>query len=137
MVFRLPSMPLTIDRYQAYTSGGTKYGLFTSQFLGNLSQGKRTLSDFSEVTKIIGGITCYGLVSELLCPKLQDVRPATDVAVADLLEIPAGSKRLYVVLHVDDVAKGFANEYRIVFCCRVAQAVVFTTSTVAVPSPLP
>lgn len=30
----------------------------------------------------------------------------------DVLEVPAGSGRWYIVMDVDDVAKGFANEYR-------------------------
>ena len=47
------------------------------------------------------------------------VAKLTDIAVtrfpangADLVECPSGSGRYYNVTFVDDVAKGFANEYR-------------------------
>jgi len=51
----------------------------------------------------------------ILLPKLTDVA-ATPRALllpnADIVECPAGSLRYYVVMMVDDVGKGFANEYR-------------------------
>lgn len=56
-----------------------------------------------------------------------DVRYATMTGGVDsTVEVPAGSGRYYVVYVVDDVAKGFANEYRVAM-----------VSPVAAPSPLP
>lgn len=37
----------------------------------------------------------------------------TDVQPQDTVECPAGSGRLYVVLGVEDLHKGFSNEYRV------------------------
>jgi hypothetical protein len=50
--------------------------------------------------------------SILLLPALTDIRDDQVGSFADLVEVPAGSGRFYQVLWVDDVAKGFANEYR-------------------------
>jgi len=48
----------------------------------------------------------------LLVPKLVDVRGPQDTVSADLVEVPAGSGRWYVVVAVDDIGKGFSNEHR-------------------------
>ncbi len=45
-------------------------------------------------------------------PPLVDVRDLFCASGPDKLEAPAGSGRFYLVRHVDDVAKGFPNEYR-------------------------
>jgi hypothetical protein len=53
---------------------------------------------------------CY---SHFLLPKGTDVRGVTVAySVGDALEFPQGSGRWYNVTWVEDVAKGFANEYR-------------------------
>lgn len=50
----------------------------------------------------------------LLCPTHTDIRPVVSGALAaDLVECPLGSGRFYRVSNVDDVAKGFGNEYRL------------------------
>ncbi len=50
----------------------------------------------------------------LLLPKLTDIRgnQAGAANLGDCVEVPAGSGRFYLVLFVDDVGKGFANEHR-------------------------
>jgi hypothetical protein len=57
----------------------------------------------------------------LLLPALTDIRPALPadptapegaVTLNDLVEVPKGSSRMYQVLSVDDIGKGFANEHR-------------------------
>jgi len=50
---------------------------------------------------------------EILLPALTDIRDRISPGGADIAEVPAGSGRYYKVQHVDDVAKGFANEYRL------------------------
>jgi hypothetical protein len=42
----------------------------------------------------------------------------TPTNVPDLVEVPAGTGRYYTVAAVDDVARGFSNEYRF---CRLEQ----------------
>ncbi len=49
---------------------------------------------------------------EILFPAHTDVRDQYCPSNADQIECPAGSGRYYVVANVEDVAKGFANEYR-------------------------
>jgi hypothetical protein len=50
----------------------------------------------------------------LLVPKLTDVRMYDGTSSnEDYVEVPLGSGRWYDVLSVDDVAKGFPNEYRV------------------------
>lgn len=49
---------------------------------------------------------------EILFPAHTDVRDTFNAGGADRFEVPAGSGRFYETAQVDDVAKGFANEYR-------------------------
>ena len=53
----------------------------------------------------------------LRLPKLTDIRPMwflpTNARVTDGVEVPAGSKRYYAVTQVEDMHKGFPNEYRV------------------------
>lgn len=41
---------------------------------------------------------------------------------ADLVECPSGSKRLYGITWVDDIHKGFSNEYRVAMLVNVYYA---------------
>lgn len=57
----------------------------------------------------------------LLCvPEGTDLRDSTSVSGKDLVECPAGSGRLYRVHFVDDMAKGFANEWRFAIIGKLA-----------------
>lgn len=51
----------------------------------------------------------------LLLPPLTDIRPSNLLSISegDVVEVPAGSGRLYYTMTVDDVSKGFATEYRV------------------------
>ncbi len=53
----------------------------------------------------------------LLLPKLTDVRDSwsTSPGHGDIVVCPAGTTRSYYVEYVDDVAKGFLNEYRVAY----------------------
>lgn len=58
--------------------------------------------------------TPRGLLMHLLCPATTDVRwDPTATGKEDVVEVPRSSGRYYIVQYVDDVAKGFPNEYRI------------------------
>jgi hypothetical protein len=48
----------------------------------------------------------------LLVPALTDIRGPQIGSNADIVEAPTGSGRFYRPLVVEDVAKGFPNEYR-------------------------
>jgi hypothetical protein len=54
-----------------------------------------------------------GMEIALALAALTDVRADTFHGALDLCECPAGSGRFYIVVGVEDVAKGFANEYRL------------------------
>jgi hypothetical protein len=49
----------------------------------------------------------------LVVPKLTDLRGGAAGGTNDVVECPSGSKRFYLCVWADDVAKGFPNEYRI------------------------
>lgn len=72
----------------------------------------------------------------LLVPKLTDIRDAAcSGGEGDLLEVPQGSGRIYWVTYVEDVAKGFDNEHRMVIMQKV-----FTYGPFAIyrwPTPMP
>jgi hypothetical protein len=59
------------------------------------------------------GSFSQGLTPALLLPALTDVRSGATGGPEDMVEVPAGSSRFYTVTCVDDVGKGFPNEYRI------------------------
>jgi hypothetical protein len=49
---------------------------------------------------------------KLLLPKRTDIRSLDWYGASDTVEVPVGSGRWYQVVVVDDVARGFTNEYR-------------------------
>jgi len=53
-----------------------------------------------------------------LLPALSDVRGVQCAGGADTLEFPPATGRFYTVVRVDDVAKGFANEHRVVYAVQ-------------------
>lgn len=57
------------------------------------------------------GVNAY--FAYLLCPKLTPITeqppPMTPIPI---VEVPQGTGRYYMVVWVDDVGKGFVNEYR-------------------------
>lgn len=56
----------------------------------------------------------------LLCvPEGTDLRDASTLSGKDLIEVPAGSGRTYQVQYVDDIAKGFSNEWRFAIITKV------------------
>ena len=58
----------------------------------------------------------YGGEMWLLVPALTDIREynlSGGGTALDVVEVPAGSGRFYIISSIDDVGKGFANEYRV------------------------
>lgn len=69
-------------------------------------------------TAFNNNIANYAMARNLLLPVHTDIRPAwyggvVNVGQGDFVEVPAGSGRFYGTMDVDDVAKGFTNEYRV------------------------
>lgn len=59
------------------------------------------------------------LVMLLCLPQGTDIRDGSVVSGEDTIECPAGSGRMYVCRFVDDIAKGFANEWRFALIAKI------------------
>jgi hypothetical protein len=133
MAFVVPQMPLAVNIWRTRTAGGA-YGAPDVVTVGNLSPGKRV---FATLLLQTAGGNNNPLPVELLLPKGTDIRARWNNTLPDTCEVPAGSLRFYDVLWVDDVGKGFANEYRIaliLFCNNNSLSAPFGNT---VPLPLP
>lgn len=69
-------------------------------------------------------------VMSLLLPPGTDIRGPQCVSGSDLVEVPAGTRRFYKVIGVDDSGKGFPNEHRVGF-------IAWDDSIANWPSPIP
>jgi hypothetical protein len=77
----------------------------------NLTPGRRVQPAFPDVSD--SSVQIYLGTAFLLLPAGTDIRDLVCVGDScDILEVPSLSGRWYTVLTVDDVAKGFPNEYR-------------------------
>lgn len=83
----------------------------------NLAWGRRSNSMSTGGTNVAGVIVS---ATDLLLPPRTDVRGPQDTISADMIECPRGSGRWYFVTAVDDVGKGFPNEYRIAVIIALA-----------------
>lgn len=113
MAFTLPTFNITANiwRNANYVIGVGPAGPPQVVTPANLSPGKRVVTNAGTSTPLM----------ELLLPPRTDVRDGVAPAAAqDWVEAPAGTGRYYSVYYVDDVGRGFANEYRIVFMIVVA-----------------
>lgn len=133
MAFRVPTFNLPVNLWRRPTLVAAAP---TRQFVANLSLGKRVMMAM--------GASTFSFVnsppSELLCPKLTDIYAVNAAGqFMDCVEVPAGSGRYYAVCHVDDVAKGFANEYRFALMVQVNAATnsVTTNPWLATQWPVP
>lgn len=82
----------------------------------NLAMGKRTAWPFGGSAIDSANV---GFTAQLLLPALTDVRDSSGGHVADVVEVPIGSGRFYQVQMVDDVGKGFPNEYRFATLAKI------------------
>jgi len=74
----------------------------------------------------------------LLLPAGTDIRDPYCGGVGDLVEVPEGTGRWYVVILVDDVGKGFDNEYRLAAITKVSSSVYVNDFGFMIwPSPIP
>jgi len=105
MAFTLPTFNITCNIYTVV--GGVNH--LRDNVECNLAMGKRTALN-EPAGEQDGGIS--GLTPVLLLPPGTDIRDPSCGGQADLVEVPAGSRRFYIVTCVDDIGKGFANEHR-------------------------
>jgi hypothetical protein len=111
MAYRVPTFNLALNIWRFANFPGHPPDVVT---VGNLSMGRRVVG--TETSSFLPRIAPF-----VLLPKLTDVRCALKGGNSDFLEIPAGSGRYYSAEDVDDVAKGFPNEYRL--CIMISSQV--------------
>jgi hypothetical protein len=106
MAFVLPNFNLTCNIHSVVAGVHT----FRLGSPCNLALGRRT-------GLILGaGVQDNGfdaLTPSLLLPALTDIRDSSCGGEMDIVEVPAGTGRWYLVAGVDDIGKGFANEHRV------------------------
>jgi hypothetical protein len=106
MAFRLPTFNLLVNCWDNPSQASNPPD---RTFMANLSRGERHMTIGGAVS---GGAAMPVIEMLLLCPPLTSVIGLYAGAFISLVEVPAASGRFYVVIAVDDVAKGFPNEYR-------------------------
>lgn len=104
MAFTVPSFNLAVDVWNGPVGTGT----YRFSTMGNLQHARR----MNIGQPILTGPDLAQGAMYLLLTKYEDVRDNFSVEGSDLVEVPALSGRWYQVIVVDDVAKGFANEFR-------------------------
>lgn len=115
MAFTAPTFNLLCD---VYTGPWLTKVLRISGLPCNLAMGRRVQQLWA-----VGFNAPEGAAApNLLVPALSDVRDQICGGDSDLVEVPAGSGRWYVVALVDDVGKGFDNEYRLCALQKIGQA---------------
>jgi hypothetical protein len=109
MAYTLPTFNLVC---QIYTISAPPPAAPRLTSVCNLALGRRS---------VLGYAARNALVMQLLLPPLTDIRgPVQGGSVPDLVVVPTGSGRLYIVENVDDIGKGFSNEHRIALIRAVA-----------------
>jgi hypothetical protein len=108
VAFNPPTFNLSASVWRTRGVGGA-YAAPDVTLPCNLSFGRRSMesNNFSSLS----GTLVQAM--ELLVPKRSDIRAAWNGVLEDLVEVPAGSGRFYLVAYVDDVGRSFLNEYRL------------------------
>src|SRR5216684_2145996 len=104
MAFSTPTFNLNVH---IYTFAPFPLGLPRLTTVCNLTPSKRV--NVLDFLVIVGEVVMIN--SWLLLPAFTDIRCLAQGVNPDFLEVPAGSGRFYGVVDVEDVAKGFSNEY--------------------------
>lgn len=134
MAFQPPAFVLSVNLWRNAGVGGL-YVAPNLVFNAALSCGRRVTE--KNVTGATPSVASTQMV-ELLCPKGTDVRSTWNNVANDLVEVPAGSKRFYDIWWVDDVGKGFSNEYRLcTMLFRINSGGGGAAFGFPVPTPLP
>jgi len=115
MAFTVPTFNLSVQIY----TGPWPVTSPRLTVMGNLAYGRRVQQ--VRVTDV-GNQESYGGQETLLLPPLTDIRDGGN-GQQDYVQIPAASGRWYVVMLVEDVAKGFSNEYRAATVGKIWQGI--------------
>jgi hypothetical protein len=107
--FRVPTFNLTVNLFRAPSTFGDPPD---ATFKAVLSAGRRSMLALVGPS-VLGSLNLLQEVMELMCPAGTDIRGTATNGLSDMVEVPAGSSRFYPVLWVDDIGKGFPNEYRL------------------------
>lgn len=108
---KLPAMPLTCN---VWHNGNT------NPASPDISGLKCQLYVTAHLAVLAGALTSHPASCQFLyLPKGTDVRGADTEPGPDIVQCPAGTNRWYQVTWVDDVAKGFANEFRVALIFKV------------------
>jgi len=132
MAFAVPEFNLTCA---IYTGPFDTKGLHRLISPCNLAMGKRIQHYFHDPNQ-----PGFGLgVANLLLPAGTDIRDISqNIASPDIVEVPTSSGRWYVVDTVDDVGKGFSNEYRFAALSKLSSNYgVAATTGLFWPIPMP
>jgi len=116
MAYKIPEFNLNV----AIFTGPWPVGIHREIVKGNLAFGRRVQQ--VRVTEVQPANT-YGGQCTLLLPALTDIRDGSCNLNPDFVEVPSGSGRWYGVMLVDDVGKGFANEYRAATIGKIWQGI--------------
>jgi hypothetical protein len=110
MAYRLPDFNLVVKLWRVPNQ---VFLAADMTFFGNLAYARRqAFRDFNP--NPIGSTTNLDLGGMyLLCPKQTDIRGGCVNYYTDVVEVPSGTGRFYLVRTVDDAGKGFANEHRV------------------------
>lgn len=113
MAFVVPTFNLNMDIFTPQLGTLAPPTVPRLSVLCNLTPGRRVvLAELEAATN--QGFQGQGAMFALV-PAGTDIRDAFCAqAAGDFVQVPAGSNRWYMVVWVDDVAKGFSNEYRLV-----------------------
>jgi len=106
MAFVLPAFNLTADIYTNTGTGPAATPRFTTDCQLRAPEMRNAAQS------VASAFATSGMV--LLVPAGTDLRDASSAPgiLDDFCEVPPGSGRMYEIIRVDDVAKGFANEHR-------------------------
>lgn len=127
MAFRVPTFNLVVN---VWSAPALVSAAPTRVLMGNLTNGRRLTFGGEE----LASANYCVLAMFLLLPKLSRIRGSYITDYGDAVEVPAGSGRFYIVAGVDDVAKGFPNEYRI---ASLYQGVSYALSSTGNPWAIP
>src|SRR6516225_6952205 len=105
-----PTFNLTVNIWR---NGGGPPAAPVVITVGNLSPGELNNDAELMTTPHLGGMW-------LRLPFGTDVRDSTAPAGADVVEVPAGSGRIYSAVWVDDIGSGFANEHRFALLAKTS-----------------
>lgn len=134
MSFTTPTFNLLCDIYTGPWSGKS---LRQADVTCNLAFGKR-VNGFSEALDPFPLGNGTNARVTLLLPAGTDVRSFPLNPVSDMVEVPKGTGRWYIVAFVDDIGKGFANEHRCAVLGQASQTVNATQFAGLVwPIPMP